>query len=588
MTPLWPGRTIGHYKAFRGAAMTVRINPERWRLTVQTFSILAVTGLMAVAVNFQSLFYYKFIQTWDLSSHYSWAIAMVEGLKAGSLYPRWSSASNFSLGEPSFYYCGPITYYICAIVYYFIGNVWKSLIITVAVANWASGLIVFYHVFFRLGVRCFWATVGALLIQSSPFFFLIFAFNGAFSWVTALPLYCLVYLLYSRQTTVVAGIINPWLAVGYALLCMTHVLSGFMVGITLGVGELLQIVVCRTKIQLKASLGLVATLGLGMALAGAYLVPALSALSYVSPEAITSDPTFDWRSTFAFAVVTGVLYGVRWKLYQYAVAAVVFLPIATNARYWAADTKKDPVETRLLVIAAVTVFFSVELSAPIWAFAQPLHLLQFCYRFLAPASVLGLLACAWRLGRLARFETLAAAAIVVTVFGLVGLEVKLAAEGRVFSFNKLNEKQLFSDRNLLPAVRGPNWPDYGASGGFAGECARLRVTCLALENRPQARKWRITIPDNAANPTMDVRLPAFAFPTWSVLVNDVEEKRESDPDTGAILARLTTRDNLVELRWTPLIQERLGWIVTAIATVFLVAYGTRATKSRLRLRRRVA
>jgi hypothetical protein len=41
--------------------------------------------------------------------------------------------------------------------------------------------------------------------------------------------------------------------------------------------------------------------------------------------------------------------------------------------------------------------FATEISAPLWFGIKPLTFVQFSYRFLAPASVAGLLACAWHL-----------------------------------------------------------------------------------------------------------------------------------------------------------------------------------------------
>jgi hypothetical protein len=375
------------------------------------------------------------------------------------------------------------------------------------------------------------------------------------------------------------------LAVVYAALCLTHILSGFMVGITIGTVELVYLIRYRTWSQLRVFLGITATLGLGAALAGAYLVPALLAYRYASPQLLTTDPTYDWQNydwhrTFAFAVVTALLYGVRWKLYQYAVAAIVVLPFAVGVGRWVMEQKKDEVETRLLAAGAVAIFFAIELSAPIWALLQPLQFLQFCYRFLAPASVLGLMTCAWRLGRSARHEAVVTAVMVASLLSLAGLEVKLAAEGYIFSFDKLEQEQLFGEVSMRPAVQGPEWRDYGRSGGFAGECARLGLTCTVLQNRPQSRRWRITVSNKATSPVIEVRLPAFAFPTWSVVINDVEQKRAVDPATGAIVARLTARDNLVELRWTPLMEERLGWLATAIAAILLIALTSPLLRSR--------
>ena len=538
-----------------------------------------ITGLAALIIDLNCLVESRFINVWDLSSHYSWSVGFIKGIQAGYLYPRWSADSNLGLGEPSFYYYAPLTYYACAAVNALVGSAWLSLRIAAFLANWATGLIVFGFAFTNRLPR---ALVGALAVQASPMFFLVLAFNAAFAWAFALPFYSLVLLLYARRSP--GGPVSPGLAIAYAGLCLTHILSGFMVGLSLGAAEALWLIWNPTLSRVRASLTVGASLLLGIGLAGVYLMPAILALRYASPAAITAGPTLDWRTTFAFATVTALLYGVRWKLYQYAVATIVVLPLAAGAlRSWS-SRERDGIEARLLVAGAAAVVFATELSAPLWFLAKPLHFVQFSYRFLAPASVAGLLGCAWRLGHSARRETLVGVAIAATLVCLLGAEAKLAIEGRTIAFQGDMTRHLFSDPNMLPAAHGPDWRQYGQAGGFAGECGRLGLRCESLKDQPQERRWRILLAENVAGP-VDVRLPAFAFPTWTVVVNGERQGRPADLATGALVARLTSRDNVVELRWSPLVEERLGWVVSTVAAAITLALLASA-KLRRRGRRR--
>lgn len=66
-----------------------------------------------------------------------------------------------------------------------------------------------------------------------------------------------------------------------------------------------------------------------------------------------------------------------------------------------------------------------------------------------------------------------------------------------------------------------------------------------------------------------MRLPAFAYPSWLVVVNGAAQERLTDKATGAIVATLTASDSLVELQWVPLFEERVGWAISAAATTLL-------------------
>lgn len=538
----------------------------------RTITAVLATAVFAAFVQWLCLLESQFIRVADLATHYSWAVAFIEGLDAGNLYPRWSAGSYLGLGEPSFYYYAPLTYLVCAALNMVAGDAWLSLRVAAFLANWAAGLVVLRCLPGTSAIR---SLAGALVVQSSPMFFLVLSFNGAFAWAVSLPFQVGALLLYARRQPGEGA--SPTLAALYAATCLTHILSGFMMAAALAAAEAFWLVRRPTLARLRFSLGIGVSLVLGLALAGAYLLPALLTLRYVSPEAMTAGPVFDWRTSFAFAGVTAFLYGVRWKLYQYFLAAVVTLPIVIGAFRWRQDAAKDPVEARLLVAGAAAVFFASELSAPLWFAAPPLHVIQFSYRFLAPASAAGLLACAWRLARSPQRERAGWAAAAVTVLSLLGMQAKLSKEGQEVRFQGGTERQLYGDANMLPAAHGPDWKRYGAEGGLAGECARLQLRCDALRDRPQDRLWRIAGPAGPPE-AVRVRLPAFAYPSWVVVVNGAAQERLADPATGAIVATLTTPDSLVELRWVPLMEERLGWAVSGAAAVLLAGLAVKGRR----------
>lgn len=540
------------------------LTASRHRITGFLVAAL-LTGAFALVIDFGPLTRSWFIQSGDLKSHYAWSVALIEGLRAGYLYPRWSANSNLGLGEPTFYYYAPLTYYACALVNVAVRDVWLSLRIALFLSNWAAGLITFAFVFRDRLPR---ALVGALAVQASPIFFVVLAYNAAFAWAFALPFYCLVLLLYARKPP--SESVSPALAVAYAAVCLSHILSGFMLGVVLAGAEAAGLARRPTLARLRSAVGVGAALLLGAALAGAYLVPALGALRHVNPKAMVAGPTINWRETFIFATVTALRFGVRWKLYQYAIAALVLVPLAVAAAQSWNRAGREPVEARLLAAGLAALFFASELSAPLWFAATPLQFVQFAYRFLAPMSIAGLLACAWRLGRSRTREPMVGAAIVLTMLGLLGLQAKLASDGQPIWFRGSLEGKLFSDSNMIPAVYGPDWRGYGKHGGLWGECKRLDVRCEILDNKPQGRRWRVVLPPGVSGPT-DLSLPAFAFPTWSVVVNGAQRERHVDPATGAIVAHLVPGSNVIELRWTPLPEERAGWAVTGVSAVLLIA-----------------
>ena len=218
--------------------MRYRNSPQAQKYAKRTKNIFNYTiafvciSIFSMSLNFMMLFNSVFINVTDLSTHYSWAYSFSKGISAGYILPRWSADSNLGLGEPTFYYYAPLTYYMCALINVLFDNIWNSLRITLITSNIIAGLVTFCHVYNKSVFR---GLVGAFAIQASPMFFMVLSFNAAFAWAFALPFYVLVFILYARQP--LQKIISPALAVVYAMVCLSHILSGLMIGLSLAMSE---------------------------------------------------------------------------------------------------------------------------------------------------------------------------------------------------------------------------------------------------------------------------------------------------------------------------------------------------------------
>jgi hypothetical protein len=90
------------------------------------------------------------------------------------------------------------------------------------------------------------------------------------------------------------------------------------------------------------------------------------------------------------------------------------------------------------------------------------------------------------------------------------------------------------------------------------------LRCKPAVSRSQQRQWQVC----AAN-TSELSIPVFAYPAWSVFIDNGPARWRPDRMTGLINVRVKTGCQMVELKWTSLAQEKIGFMVSLTALIGL-------------------
>jgi len=323
----------------------------------------------------------------DAIEHARWVKIFSTQFWQGEWYPRWTAESSGGLGAPTFFFVPPAGSYGAALFRPLLTghdpNGWL-------LAGWSmvlAGLLSALTAYFWL--RDFTpppaALFGALVYTISPYHIAIDLYNrGALSEVWAFAWMPLVLLAVNRCVRGSRRAI-ALLALSYGLLAFTHLptVVCFSWVIPLAVWMM-----SEPGQRGKAFTRTFTGIGLGIAMAGAYVLPAMldQKKSWLA-DLVNGDVWFYYRNNFLFMKLTSLLeYRVR------VAVLVVSMLIAAVVLYWIARRSESASAPRraalLYLFAALGAFFMMtQASIPVYEVFKFAQAIQFPARFATTLTV---------------------------------------------------------------------------------------------------------------------------------------------------------------------------------------------------------
>jgi hypothetical protein len=509
----------------------------------------------------------------DIPVHLRWAEQFLAAFREGWILPRWAYASRGGLGDPTFFYYQPLFYYFTT-AFALIGvRAERALLLAAMVPYVLLGGVVYLGVLRRYPNRQ--ALLGSMFVVACPLLYFLSTHMAAFPWSLSLPFSVLFVRESSRDEP------RPQrLAVLLCLICLSHLLSGLMTLLCTGLGRLVFAFPNRRTLRSHLAWGLGVALGLG--LSAFFVYPAVTQMGLITPTGWTTG-SFDWRKCFIFPTFSLLHHPLHWFAIQWPLAllALALALVGVAQRRYGALNPRQVQAQRIAVVALAAVAFGTELAYPLYAGLGAMQKLQFPYRFVFLASILGSVALVIHLceGAWARWGRIARALVVLLVLAQLGqlaiMERNLIRDGERLLDRATFMQGVYGQPEYLPAVAGPHWDKYVAGGKLDGECQRLGIRCAPLVQKTHAQSITVDTPR-----AVTLRLPLFAFPAWTVTVDGHPQTMVADPDTGTVVVQLTPGHHLVAMRWTGLPAEATGRKITWVALALLLLLTARAAVRR--------
>ena len=387
--------------------------------------LIACAGILILAtVIMLPVFVKGFPAGFDAVRHYRWTSQFIDALRDGAFYPRWLPAANDGQGSPVPLYYPPLPFYIAAALSIVAGHTLNAIVLSCWLALALSGLTMYTLSRSVLSVNLSFA--AAALYMLAPYH-LLDLYQGAtvsefwtFAWAP---------LLFHAINRVHAGTRLSgvaYLALGYALLILTHVPVAFLTTIALAIYSL-----SRTR-KLRTLVRIVGGLALGAGIGAIFLIPVLFETRYVWLFF-----KFDYRDYFLFEHLRTALTSTRFPLdaslnsYLLDTDLVALAPLVlflcSSVLVWInwravkavkQDSRWNSASLAIWVVTAFSLLMTTRLTAPIWRITPGLSFLFYPWRWLVVESLGASLLAAFSVSMLkhdSRWRALKIGALVLAV-----------------------------------------------------------------------------------------------------------------------------------------------------------------------------
>jgi hypothetical protein len=260
-----------------------------------------------------------------------WVSQIASEMARGVLYPRWLPQSFEGLGAPTFYFYPPLAYLLAGALALFL-DVGRAIGAAALLLLFASGLTMYLWLRGKASETV--AIAGALLYLAAPYHLTDFYVRSALAEFGALAWLPLIALAIERQPARWAG---PLLAVSYAGLVVTHLPMALLATAIL----IPPLVWWRARREPVVALRCAVAGLAGVALAGLYLLPALTLQDHTLIEQVMWSAAYDpdRRTIWAFLRGEGPK-GMRLMMplaLEWTLVAAIAL-IGVRQRFWALMT----------------------------------------------------------------------------------------------------------------------------------------------------------------------------------------------------------------------------------------------------------
>jgi hypothetical protein len=511
------------------------------------------------------------------------AHGFTDALGEGVFYPRWIDPGNRGFGSPAFVFYPPLAYYAIGLGSLLSGDLFLSIKLVLIVAALLSGLTFLVAAREVASERA--SLVGAVLYVLAPYHVLDLYYRFALAEYVAFVWFPLLWL-FTRRLCVCPG----WgsalgLAVSYAGLVLTHLVTAYMMLLFLPVYALLLLARSRRWMRLLplAGAGLV-----GVLCASVYFVPAIAERDEIHVGWFQEAPYGDYRRNFVYRdeVSLGYLRAPIKPWVARATSAQLALSVAAVAVLgWRRRIRppfqndSDAEEGEGLAQAGLslwTFLLQVSPTAVIWGTVPQLAIVQFPWRFgtLQALSACALVAMA--LDAKKRDELgggrfwLTAGILLLAVLPTLWVSSRLQLS-RPLSFDRETAAQPMMRSwvmyEYIPSGVGP-WRDFGRIAPYSVEPVRLEMPGQVDVVGWSTHSRRISVETPTPN---RLRLRTFAYPGWVARLDGEPAPIRSDNPYRAIEIEVPAGTHRVEFDFRSTPDRRVGALLSGVTLAALLA-----------------
>lgn len=538
--------------------------------TTRHIAVILAVSLVALGRQLAEPGVYSCIRE-DTILYVNWTTQYAELMAQGVAYPRWMPDAHNGYGSPTFVFYAPLVVFLTAAMKIFTGDIALAITLVKLAGLFLSGLTMYLFACEMWGRRA--GLAAAVLYVLLPFRMFDLYYLGVFQSKFAYVWFPLA-LYFTKKTADEhsPGSGMAGLAATYALLCLTHILSGYMFAPVIIAFGLMH--AGRGRV-FSAITRVVISLGLGVALAGFYLLPVFAERGMVHLDSFAGKDWGRYWNNYLF-YISGARPPHNPFFYQYVTAAVISSAMVGVAAYIPSlrRSSEGPAGSFFFtVLMAAGLFMMADISGPVWKWVPGMSMLIFPTRW--AAVVVFAAACVAGAGISRMIETAQAGMKRYAIFLAAPLAVAVVWAG-CMDVDTVIRGCRFSDREVagfprgmeveeyLPATVSLSWlrvPENIAAG------PELSCPNPAIPVKLKIERWDgqyRTFSVVAGSPA-SIRVRTFYYPGWRATVDGTEARIGVEPLSGAMLIEVPAGSHKLRLEFRDTPVRKAGWLVSLAA-----------------------
>ena len=541
--------------------------------------ILALTAFYCIF----PLFFHKGLPVSpDAIHHLFYADHFKQALSDGFLYPRWVSDANYGYGGPHFIFYSPLSYYLYAAATFFYSSPVISMITAIWLSFFLSGLTMFAVLMKQSGKVV--SLIVAIIYQIIPFHIFDLYERGSYAELFAFVWIPLIVFFMLRMTDAGNRLNILGLAISYAGLVLTHLVSGFMITFVMGIFVVYHYIMNRNK---QVILGNVFGMALGIGLSSFYLLPVIFERQYVHIEYLLECTFCDYNQSFLFTqhflslltYYAAILHTVF--AFEMILFILLILFIVTN--------RKRLVGTAsigfFLVLFIFSCLLATPLSKPLWTIIPFFPTLQFPWRWFLFMDV----SLCFLIGNIFTTENIAelkkasfgkgifaCSFIILLGFSSVIMYIRPIMPEKFLTELIYTEKIKDYVPHTIEYI--PRWVNIPT---FLSEEKYSKASVISGEGRYEVLDWKTEqriIKITSATPVL-FRIATFYYPGWRAYLDGSEIAIQTESATGAMLIDIPQGDHKLELKFVDTPVRYCGKLISLLS---FLAFGFFLLREKIR------
>jgi uncharacterized membrane protein len=532
--------------------------------------ILALTAFYCV---FPLYFHKGLPHSPDAIFHLFYADHFKQALAEGFLYPRWVLEANYGYGGPHFIFYSPLSYYFYAAVTLLHSSPVISMITAIWLSFLLSGLTMFIVLVKQSGKIV--SLIVAIIYQIIPFHFFDLYERGSYAELFAFVWIPLIIFFMLRLTDAGNRLNIVGLAISYAGLVLTHLVSGFMITFIIGLFVVYHGIMKRNK---QVIFGSVFAIILGIGLSSFYLLPVIFERQYVHIEYLLECTFCDYKQNFLFT--QNMFHLPNLPIYYVVILHTIFafevtlfilliLFIVTHRK----RLVRTPSIVFFIMLFIISCFLATPISKPLWAIIPFFPTLQFPWRWFLFMDVslcflIGSILTAENMAELKKssFSKRSFVSIFIILLGFSSVIMYM----RPMMPEKFLTEIIYTEKikDYVPHTIEyiPRWVNVPA---LKSQETYSPASVISGEGRYEVLDWKTErrIFKILSSTPIQFRVRTFFYPGWKAYVNGSEIAIQTESTTGAMLIDIPKDTHILELKFIDTPIRRYAKILS-LATLF--------------------